>query len=112
LSGPAGSIVSESDGLASGEFGLRVKMNRRAVVVLSATYDPGWQVWVDGRRATTEMIDPALLGVVVPSGDHTVRFSYVGFSDYPLLFSVSLFVPAFAAVWLIVGRRRRSIPAP
>jgi hypothetical protein len=113
LGGPAGSIVSESDGLASGQFGLRVKMNRRAVVVLSATYDPGWQVWVDGRRATTEMIDPALLGVVVPSGDHTVRFSYVGFSDYPLLFSVSLFIPAFAAVWLIVGRRRRrSIPAP
>jgi hypothetical protein len=109
LTGPAGSIVSESDGLASGEFGLTVQMNRRAVVVLSATYDPGWQVWVDGRRATTEMIDPALVGVVVPSGDHTVRFSYVGYSDYPLLFAISLFVPAFAAVWLIVGRRRRRV---
>ena len=106
ISGPAGTIVSESDGLASGQYRLRVHMDRRAVVVLSTTFDPGWQARVDGRRVTTEMIDPALVGVVVGSGDHTVTFAYVGYSDYSLLFVISLAVPTVAACCLFVRRRR------
>lgn len=109
ISGRPGTIVSESDDPAAGKFGLRVHMNRRAVVVLSVTFDPGWQVWVDGHRATTEMIDPALLGVVVGSGNHTVRFTYSGYSDYSLLFAISLVVPLGCACYLLVIRRRRRV---
>jgi hypothetical protein len=109
--GPAGTVLSESDDLASGEIALRVHLDRRAVVVLSETFDPGWRAWVDGRRAATEMIDPALVGVVVGSGDHTVRFAYVGYGDYSLLFAISFFVPTVVACLLLVKRRRRRIPA-
>jgi Bacterial membrane protein YfhO len=111
VAGLAGNILSESDDLASGQFSLLAQMNRKAVVVLSVTYDPGWKVWVDGRRSTTEVIDPALLGVVVSSGVHTVRFAYTGYGAYSLLFAISLSVPVVGGIWLLVGRRRKRAPA-
>jgi hypothetical protein len=104
---PAGSVVSETDDLASGEVQLKVDMSRRAVVALSVTYDPGWKVWIDGHLGGTEMLAPALLGVTVPAGAHTVRFAYVGFPDYPLLFAISSSVLVLPVIWIVVVRTRR-----
>ncbi len=106
---PAGSIVSQTDDLADGNVQLKVDMSRRAVVALSVTYDPGWTVWVDGRRAMTEMLVPALLGVTVGPGTHTVKFAYVGFPYYDLLFTVGASLVVLPAIWfgVVVRRKRR-----
>ena len=61
--------------LANGQAGAVVRTNRRATVVLSASYDPGWSATVDGRTAPTVMVAPALVGVVVGPGVHTVAFA-------------------------------------
>ena len=111
LNGPAGTIESEYDDPGSGRFMLRVQMNRRAVVVVSTTFDPGWQAWVDGRKVSTEMIEPALLGIVVPSGTHTVRFAYGGYGRYWLLFAISLSAPVVLATCAFSTRRRKRTPA-
>jgi uncharacterized membrane protein YfhO len=63
---------------------------REAVVVLSASFDPGWSVSVDGRPAATEMVMPALVAVTVPPGSHQVVFRYHGFAAYPELFALAL----------------------
>jgi len=72
-------------------------------VLLSASYDPGWDALVDGRPAATEMVAPALVGVRLGPGVHTVRFVYRGFPDYPQL----LLLAAAALMALIVAERRR-----
>ncbi len=109
---PPGSVVSEVDDLDSGEVQLRVDTSRRAVVALSVTYDPGWTVWVDGHRTPTEMLAPALLGVTVGPGSHTLKFDYVGYPYYGLLFAIAASVLVAPTTWLIVvavaRRRRRS----
>ena len=63
-------------------------MRRRGVVVLSASFDPGWTATVDGRSRPTEMVAPALVATAVPAGTHRVVFRYRGFRGYPLLFAV------------------------
>jgi uncharacterized membrane protein YfhO len=71
--------------------------------MLSASFDPGWQVSVDGRREETEMLAPAVVGVTVDRGVHRVVFEYRGFAYYPEL--VLLGVVALIALFLM-GQRR------
>ena len=92
LSGPPGHVVIEHADLANGQAGAVVHTNRRATVVLDASYDPGWRATVDGRPTPTVMVAPALVGVVVGPGTHTVSFAYVGYGDYPVLFALAVVV--------------------
>jgi hypothetical protein len=93
--GPQGTIVHERDDLASGTVAATVHLDQPGVVALSASYDPGWQATVDGRRRPTEMVAPALIATRAPAGTHTVSFTYTGYRDYPELI-------ALAAITLLV----------
>jgi hypothetical protein len=85
---PAGMVPAESDKLQQGLVVASVRMRRAGVVVLSASFDPGWTATVDGRRQHTEMVAPALVATAVPAGNHRIIFRYRGWPDYPLLFAV------------------------
>jgi hypothetical protein len=87
---PPGTVLRERVALADGIATAEVTATRRAVVVLSASYDPGWSVAVDGRPAATEMVAPALVAVTVPAGTHQVVFRYRGFAAYPELLALAL----------------------
>ncbi len=91
-----------------------VQTNRRATVVLSASYDPGWQATVDGRPVPTIMVAPALVGVVVGPGVHTVVFQYGGFGAYPFLFVLALVtlvaLLAVPPLWRRFRRDRHEAP--
>ena len=76
-------------------------------MVLSASYDPGWHATVNGRPAPTVMVAPALVGVVVGPGTHTVTFSYAGYGSYNALFVLALVVLLVLAVAPLVWRRTR-----
>jgi uncharacterized membrane protein YfhO len=95
-------VLSERSDLANGTVVVRVSVLRNAVVLLSASYDPGWRALVDGRAFATEMVAPALVGVRVGPGVHTVRFVYKGFPDYPQL----LVLAALALVGLVIIEKR------
>jgi hypothetical protein len=105
--GAPGVVRAEHDDLAGGSVVATVVATRPAVVALSASFDAGWQVDVDGRGATPEMLAPAIVGVPVPAGRHTVVFHYGGFGWYPVLLAV-LVVTMAALVWWCAPRRRGS----
>jgi hypothetical protein len=90
--GSPGTVLSFHNDLVQGEASATVFASRTAVVLLKASFDPGWTVTVDGQSAATEMIAPALVGVTVSPGNHVVVFRYRGFSSYPLLFIVGFLV--------------------
>ncbi len=85
----AGTIVSQAGQLAQGDASATVKMRRPGLVVLSATYDPGWTATVDGHRRVIEMVAPALVATTVSAGTHRIVFRYQGFTGYPALFALS-----------------------
>jgi hypothetical protein len=106
-SAPPGRVLFESADLKDGSVEATVSATRTCVVLLSVSYNPGWQVLVDGSRASTEMVAPALLGVRVGPGVHTVSFVYHGYPDYPQLFLVAV---ATLVGLVLVERRRKSYP--
>jgi hypothetical protein len=107
LQGSPGRVVVQSADLANGQARAVVRTNRRATVVLSASYDPGWRATVNGQPAPTVMVAPALVGVVVGPGVHTVAFSYGGYGSYTALIVLSLAVFVVVGVAPLVRRRLR-----
>jgi uncharacterized membrane protein YfhO len=97
-------VVEHAD-VAAGRVHAVVKTSRTATVVLSASYDPGWTATVDGQPRPTVMVAPALVGVVVGAGVHTVEFSYGGYGSYPALFVLALLVFAGIAAGPPLWRR-------
>jgi hypothetical protein len=55
---------------------LRVRLDRRGLVVLGDQLTAGWSVQVDGRPAEPLHVDAVLRGVVVPAGAHEVVWSF------------------------------------
>jgi hypothetical protein len=101
-----GTVLAENDDLDQGEATTTVRMNRRAVVILSASFDPGWRVTVDGVPATPEMVVPAIVGVTVGPGLHTITFRYQAYGWYPELIAISLLT---IVVGIAYERRRRRV---
>jgi hypothetical protein len=101
---PPGTVLAENDDLAEGKATTTVRMNRQAVVILSASFDPGWRVTVDGHPATPEMVVPAIVGVTVGPGTHSITFVYRAYRWYPELIAISLLT---VVVGIGYERRRR-----
>jgi hypothetical protein len=102
-SGPPGTVLAEHADLTVGRASAVVRLHRPGMVVLSASFDPGWRVLVDGRPVATQMVSPALVAVRVRPGRHTVLFQYVGFAGYPWL--LLLAVVGLVAVTVVTRRR-------
>ena len=65
-------IVSLGDQEAS----LRASLTSPGYLVLSDTYYPGWQVYVDGQRAPLQRANWLYRAVELPAGEHKVEFRY------------------------------------
>jgi hypothetical protein len=105
--GSPGHVVTQEADLQNGTARAQVHTTRHATVVLSASYDPGWHATVDGHPAPTFMVAPALVGVDVGPGAHTVVFTYDGYGSYTGLLLLALAVFVVLAVAPLVWRRRR-----
>jgi hypothetical protein len=104
---PVGTVRGQRADLYGGEATATVFMHRPGIVVLSASYDPGWTATVNGRRQSTRMVAPALVAVDVPAGTDHVVFSFHGYGDYPELFGLCGLTLAVIAFGPVGGRRVR-----
>lgn len=72
----------------------------------SQNYSPNWSVEIDGKEQKPEMINGLIMGVEVPSGEHTVVFKY--FDWFYVIGSVlTLLTAVLLIVGLIRGHARR-----
>ncbi len=102
----AGTVTAQRANLVDGEASATVQMRRRGIVVLSASFDPGWTATVDGRRVPTRMVAPALVAVDVPAGTDRVVFRFHGYGDYPELLVLGGLTLAGLAIARFWGRAR------
>ena len=86
-------------------------MDRRALVVLAASYHGRWEATVDGEPVETQMVAPSFVAVEVPPGTHTVAFRYAPYPavNYALLFGVGIL--AIGSLAVLDRRTRRRLEA-
>jgi hypothetical protein len=58
------------------EARLAARCDRDSFLVFSDSWFPGWRAWVDGREVKVYRTDGVVKGIVVPGGEHEVRFEY------------------------------------
>lgn len=71
-----------------------VELSQPALVLLKATYHPGWHAYVDGKEVTPRMVTPSYMAVPVEAGTHGIGFEYRPGRHRHLLQLVGLFVLA------------------
>jgi hypothetical protein len=100
-SGPEGRV--EITKYEPNRVNLQTHSSGNSILVLSENDYPGWRVYVDGKSTEVLRVNYALRGVMVPSGDHQVSFSYRPWSVMSG-FLISLIT---AAGLIILSRRTR-----
>lgn len=81
----------------STEVEVRTSSSRNALLFLADSYYPGWKVLVDGRPAQLYRADYIFRAVLVPQGEHRVRFLF-----RPESFAVGTDISIFTLVGLLV----------
>ena len=85
-----GRVTDQFARVRDGVFGGEIDARRPSVVLLKASFDPRWQITVDGKRVAPQMIAPGFVGAPVQAGSHTVRFVYSPLPWYWALFAIAL----------------------
>jgi len=62
--------------LSATQMEVRTSSTRAQFLVTSDAYYPNWRATIDGRSVWLYRADYAIRGVMVPAGEHTVRFDY------------------------------------
>ncbi len=106
---PPGVVVEQEVDLRDGTARATVVADRPSMVMLKTSFDPRWQVTVDGETAEPEMIAPSFVGASVPAGEHTVTFTYEPFPRYDVMLLIGAVTLLFLGpgMWWLRARRRR-----
>ena len=86
---------------------LTTRASGRRLLVLADAWYPGWEVYVDGRKAPIVRAYYALRAVPVPGGQHVVRFSYEPASLRIGTAVSAAALIAWSALVIVAARRRR-----
>ncbi len=74
---PCASEPQHLNRVHSGLLKLETTSSRDNILRVAESYDPGWRVSIDGKRARILIVDGLQLGVAVPAGNHRITFSYL-----------------------------------
>ncbi|QPJ61164.1 MAG: YfhO family protein [Candidatus Nitronauta litoralis] len=98
-----------SDGFAPGEYRFLVDSVRQQFLVLSDSYYPGWEAFIDDRPVTIYRANQAFRAIVIPPGKHEVEFRYrpKSFLYGAWISGVSL-IAGVAFVFVSTKRRRKA----
>jgi hypothetical protein len=72
---PSGEVVVRKEAQGRGSYS--VTLSAEGLLVLPGRYDPGWQAWVDGRKADIFEANMLSKGVAVPAGRHEIVVRYL-----------------------------------
>ena len=76
--------------------------NGPQIVSLSMPFDKHWDAYIDGEKTKTQMVNIALLGILVDEGDHTIELKY---NNY--MFKLGMYLAAFTLIVVIATTATR-----
>lgn len=54
----------------------KIHADREGYLITSIPYDKGFEIWIDGKKRNSEIVNTAFLGAVLPKGDHSITIVY------------------------------------
>ncbi|MDF7808351.1 hypothetical protein P4E94_12930 [Pontiellaceae bacterium B12219] len=80
-----------------------------AILRFAQRMQPGWTVYVDGKRAGLLQVDYLCMGVLVPAGTHTVEFRCVDGSPKVAFTVIMVFLVLAGGLVLVADRKGKSV---
>ena len=80
------------------EVTINTKADGSSLLFLSDSYYPGWKAYVDNTQTEIFRSDFTFRSVVVPKGEHTVKFVYD-----PMTFKVGLILSVIGLILILIG---------
>ena len=105
-----GASVEITDHRADG-YRMRYRCASDSLLRIAVPYYPGWQATLDGQDLPVVPVDHALMGVVVPAGEHELEIDF-RLPRFTMSAGISLATAVALAVLLILRRRRTPGSAP
>jgi len=89
---------------------IRTENASKGLLVLRDSWYPGWQAFIDGKRTRIFRVNGCFRGVIVPAGEHKVRFVYRPIQIYiaGMVSLLALFVMVFVSVQKSLTSRSNS----
>lgn len=82
-----------------------VRGSGQGKLITSIPYDKGWQLWVDGSRVDTEIVNIGFLGASLARGEHTICLTYF---PYGMKAGIIISAVLFFVVGVVYRGRRES----
>ncbi len=107
---PGGTSTVTVTGYEPTDVRIQVNASSPGFLVLTDTYYPGWNAYVDGKKAEILRADYAFRAVHLGPGTHAVEFKYQPLSFYAGALVSGLSLIALLAVALVAYRRKDKVP--
>lgn len=78
---------------------ISTRTQESALLVVTDNYDAGWYAFIDGRETAIYRVNYTFRGIIVPSGEHVIRFTYLP-SAFVLGKAISI---ASCLFWVVVA---------
>jgi hypothetical protein len=106
----AGSGSASVSRYEPGEVVIEIEAERAGLLFVSEIWHPSWLAFIDGEPAEVLRTNVAFRGVVVPAGQHELRFQYSA-AEFRLGFGLSA-LGLVGALAVIIGGLLRQSPEP
>ncbi|MBI2195418.1 MAG: YfhO family protein [Candidatus Levybacteria bacterium] len=104
----AGSGSASLSYYSSNKVIIKTTSSAEALLFLSDTYYPGWEVYIDSVPSKIFRADIAFRGVFIPSGNHVVTFIYNPASfRYGYMLTLASFIVLAMFALILLRRRKR-----
>ena len=85
-------------------FKINVKTDKRAPLVISNPYYPGWEARIDNHISDIKRVNYMFQSIMIPEGEHVIKFTFKPSSFYNGLY-ISLGSVLLLAIFLAVWKR-------
>ena len=81
------------------------------MVLVSRSYDEGWEAFIDGQRTEVLRADINLMALLIPAGEHEIHLKYfpAGFREGIAVFIVSIGILLGVRPLLFSGKNKGKI---
>lgn len=82
-----------------------IDVNTAGQLVMSVAYEPGWTLYIDGKKTDMELFADTFISVYLEEGTHSIELKYFTPGLIPGAVLSIISIAAFAAIWILQNKK-------